>query len=139
MTDRFLQDVITNLSYQSAWIEIGDYFLRIRPEGKEAPFVQRMVDTKQEMTTLLSRTLRLHDYAPSRVQPNPTLLEQAKKRRSPETILRYIYHGILMLLEWYQERFDNPNHPFRGLWQQLFEMESSLKVDIEQVLNIKNG
>jgi hypothetical protein len=139
MPDRFLQDVITNLEYQSAWVEIGRYFLRIRPDGKEAPFVQRMLDAKQEMVNLLSRTLRQQDYAPSRVQPNSALLEQAKKRRTPETVLRYIHHGILMSLDWYQERLQNRNHPFQTLWQELYEMEAALKVDVEQVLHIKNG
>ena len=139
MPDRFLQDVITNLAYQTAWIEIGRYFLRIRPEGKEAPFVRRMLDVKQEMVMLLSHTLRQNDYAPTRVQPNPTLLEQAKKRRTPETTLRYIHHGILMSLEWYEDRLNNRNHPFRALWQELYKKEMVLKQDIEEVLNIKNG
>ncbi len=139
MPDRFLQDVITNLEFQSAWVEVGRHFLRVRPEGKEAPFVQRMLDAKQDMINLLARRLRQHDYAPSRVQPNSTLLEQAKKRRTPETVLRYIHHGILMSLDWYQERLLNANHPFHRLWQELEQMEAALKADVEQVLNIQNG
>lgn len=139
MPDRFLQDVITNLEFQTAWVEIGRYFLRIRPEGKETPFIRRMLETKQEMITLLALTLRRHDYAPTRVPPNDTLLEQARKRRTPETVLRYIHHGLQMSLEWYEDRLQNQNHPFRNLWQQLFEMESGLMQDVEQVLDIKKG
>jgi len=135
MPDRFLQDVITNLSFQTAWVEIGQYFLRARPEGKEAPFIRRMLETKQEMINQLSRTLRQHDYAPARVRPDAKLLEQAHKRRTPEAVLRYIHHGLLMSVDWYHDRLQNQAHPFHELWRSLYNMEMSLKEDVEQVLS----
>lgn len=137
MPDRFLQDVITNLRFHTAWIEIGAYFQRNRPDGKDSAFIRRMMQVEQSIIHRLSRTLRQHDYAPSRIQPDSTLIEQAKKRQTPETVLRYIHHGILMSLEWYQERLKMPDHPFRALWQELFDEQSQLKMEIEQVLGIK--
>ena len=137
MTDRFLQDVFTNLEFHVAWIEINLYFLKNRPNGKETDFIQRMLETEQSIVSELSRTLRQHDYAPSQIQPDKKLMREAKKRQTPETVLRYIHHGILMSLEWYQDRLKNPHHPFRELWQSLYEQQSQLREDIEQVLGIK--
>jgi len=137
MLTRNLQDVVANTEFHTAWIKVCEFVLHTKPNSKAALFVQRMLPTEQAIVARLARTLRIHDYPANRVQARQDIITQARKRSTPEAILRFIHQGAKQSLQWYKERCDDPKHHFHDLWVELSEHQGAILADLEEILNIK--
>ena len=137
MFTRYQQDLLSNLEFHMAWVDVCKMILHTMPNSKAAPFARRMLQDEQDIIARLSRTLRVQGAPPSRARATKDIVIQARKRRTPESILRYIHQGVLASLRWYEDRLSVPEHPFHDLWADLHQQEANIRTDIENLLGIK--
>ncbi len=123
MTDPSLQHLRTNLAFHTAWVEVGQWFLQRYPHHQAVPKVRHWLRTQQDIIGLLSRALRQQDIPPAQIEPDARILAQAKQRKTPDTLLRYIHHGLQVSHQWYVARLQDDNTPFHDLWQKLDDMQ----------------
>lgn len=137
MLTRYQQDLLSNLEFHMAWVDVCKMILHNMPNTKAAPFAQRMLRDEQDIIARLSRTLRVQDVPPSRARAAKDIVTQARKRRTPESILRYIHQGVLASLHWYEDRLADPEHSFHDLWTALHQQEVDIRAELENLLGIK--
>jgi len=137
MLTRYQQDLLSNLEFHMAWVDVCKMILHNMPNAKAAPFAQRMLRDEQEIIARLSRTLRVQNVPSGRVRSAKDIVIQARKQRTPESILRYIHQGVLASLHWYEDRLSDTGHPFHDLWMALHQQESDICADVENLLGIK--
>ncbi len=123
-------DLINNLAFHTAWIAIEERFLRLYPHHKAARVVQNILFIEQEMLGTLAHAMRQRDIAPNQVEPDAKIMAQARQRKSPETLLRYIEHGMEISRKWYQSRLIDPEQPLFDLWRTLAELQESIHQEI---------
>ena len=132
MTETNPHHLAANLAFHLAWTEASREFLRRYPHHRAARSVQRLQEREQEMIGILSRAIRQLDRPPARIEPDPRILEQARQRKAPDTLLRYLHHGMTISLKWYGKRLQEEPHV--GIWRDLAAMQEQNLAEIERAL-----
>jgi hypothetical protein len=86
------------------------------------------------MIELLSRTMRQLDLAPARIEPDPRILQQAQQRKTPETLLRYLHHGMTIAIKWYQQRLKDAPPALAELWHELMTLQERNQKEVARAL-----
>ncbi len=126
-------DLISNLAFHAAWITVEERFLRLYPRHKAASTIKTIMMIEHDMMGALAHAMRQYDMAPNQVEPDAKIISQAYQRKSPETLLRYIEHGMEISRKWYLSRLIDPEQPLFDLWHTLAELQESIHQEIQSL------
>ncbi len=126
MSKQSAYDLINNLRYHSAWVDICSIFLSRHPEKTFAALLDDMRDVEKSAVDLTARGLRQEDVAPATVGSDERLVKQASALTTEDARLRFTGDGLNRSTAWYQEKLAKPESPHQDLWQTLLDEQIEL-------------
>ena len=126
MSKRTTYDLINNLRYHSAWVEVCRIFLSRHPETTFEKLLADMLDVEQSTVDLTARRLRLEGSPSATIESEGRLVKQALGLATEDERMRFVGNGLNRSKTWYQEKLAEPDIPHQDLWQELLYQQTEL-------------